>query len=102
MKKETNAAQPAKLLVEVPADARLFIDGQQMKATAERRSFNTPALPPGQSYFYEVKAEVVRDGKTYSESKRVIVRAGETARAAFPELTTAGQAKETKPVASAR
>jgi uncharacterized protein (TIGR03000 family) len=101
-KGEEVSARAAKLVVEVPADAKLFIDDQPMKTTAERRSFNTPVLQPGQAYYYEVRAEVVRDGKSYSETKRVIVRAGETARTSFPELTSAGKKSESKPVAAAR
>src|SRR5262249_11956158 len=96
------SARPAKVVVELPADAKLFIDDQAMKATSERRSFNTPTLQPGQAYYYEGRAQVERDGKTYSETKRVIVRAGETARASFPELTTAGSGSASKPVAAAR
>jgi uncharacterized protein (TIGR03000 family) len=96
------SARPARVVVELPADAKLFIDDQAMKATSERRSFSTPTLQPGQAYYYEVRAEVEREGKTYSETKRVIVRAGETARASFPELTTAGTGAASKPVAAAR
>src|SRR6266542_4169203 len=34
----------AKLVVEVPADAKLFIDDQPMKSTAGTRVFNSPLL----------------------------------------------------------
>jgi uncharacterized protein (TIGR03000 family) len=98
---EEAAARPGKLIVEVPADAKLFIDDQPMKTTAERRSFNTPTLQSGQAYYYDLRAEVVRDGKTYTESKRVIVKAGETAKATFPELVAAGRAPAGKPVVAA-
>lgn len=99
-KKDGEVSAPAKLVVEVPADATLYIDDQAMKTAADKRSFNTPALQPGQAYFYDLRAEVVRDGKTYTETKRVIVKAGETAHATFPELTTAGAAAAGKPVAA--
>ena len=80
------AANQAKLLVELPADAKLFIDDQPMKTPAARRTFNTPALQPGQAYYYMMRAEVVIDGKTQTETKQVIVRAGQTAEAKFTEL----------------
>lgn len=80
------AANQAKLLVELPADAKLFIDDQPMKTPAARRTFNTPALQPGQTYYYIVRAEVVIDGKTHTETKQVLVRAGQTAEAKFTEL----------------
>jgi uncharacterized protein (TIGR03000 family) len=69
-----------------------------MKATAERRTFTTPKLEPGTSYYYELRAEVERDGKTYKENKKVTVKAGETSRASFSELANAGK---TKPEATA-
>jgi uncharacterized protein (TIGR03000 family) len=43
-------------------------------------------LTPGQAYFYDVRVEVVRDGKKLSDTRRVIVRAGEEARANFPNM----------------
>jgi uncharacterized protein (TIGR03000 family) len=79
----------AKLVVEVPADAKLYIDDQLMKTTSSKRVFSTPTLAQGQAYYYEVRVEVVRDGKPVSETKRVIVRAGEEARANFASMEAA-------------
>jgi uncharacterized protein (TIGR03000 family) len=84
--KEVMAPGKAKLIIEVPEDAKLYIDDQLMKTTSGKRSFNTPSLASGQTYYYIVRAEVVIDGKPYTESKRVLVRAGDEARASFPEL----------------
>jgi uncharacterized protein (TIGR03000 family) len=83
----------ARLIIDVPTDAKLFIDDQAMKTASARRTFSTPALQPGQAYYYEVRAEVVRDGKTQSETKKIIVKAGEVVRASFPELGTGDPAK---------
>jgi uncharacterized protein (TIGR03000 family) len=76
----------ARLTVEVPAGAKLYVDGQPVKATSARRDFVTPPLQRGRAYYYELRAEVVRDGQTVGVNRRVIIRAGEEARAAFPEL----------------
>ena len=76
----------AKLVVEVPADAKLYIDDQPMKTTAEKREFRTPLLKKGETYYYEVRAEVVRDGKPISETKKVLIRAGEEATANFKDM----------------
>jgi uncharacterized protein (TIGR03000 family) len=76
----------ARLTVEVPEGATLFVDGQAVKSNSAQRKFVTPPLARGRSYFYELRAEVVRDGQPVSVSRRVIVRAGEEARASFPEL----------------
>jgi uncharacterized protein (TIGR03000 family) len=83
--KESRLPTRAKLIVELPTDAKLFIDDQLMKSTATTRSFNTPALEVGTSYYYDLRVEVVRDGKTYEGTKRVVIRAGEQVRAAFTE-----------------
>jgi uncharacterized protein (TIGR03000 family) len=86
--KETRLWNPnkAKLVVELPANAKLFIDDMPMKAEAGVRSFNTPALQPGQAYYYMVRVETMKDGKPVSETRRVIVRAGQIARADFKDL----------------
>jgi uncharacterized protein (TIGR03000 family) len=87
--KESVLPTKAKLLVEVPTDAKLYIDDRLMKTSAPVRSFSTPTLDDGQAYYYILRAEVVREGKTYQETKRVIVRAGEQVRATFPDLEAA-------------
>lgn len=79
----------ARLIVEVPADAKLFIDDHLMKATSERRTFNTPMLDRGQTYYYELRAEIVRDGKPVVVNKRVTLRAGEVVQARFGEMEAA-------------
>lgn len=76
----------ARLIVEVPADTRLYIDDQLMKSTAKTRAFTTPPLAPGQTYYYDVRVEVPRNGHTYVETRRVIVRAGEVVRENFEKL----------------
>jgi uncharacterized protein (TIGR03000 family) len=77
---------PAKLFINVPADTRLFVDGQLTTSTTENRVFSTPALQTGLTYFYDLKAEITRDGLTHSESKRVIVRSGDSIRTSFAVL----------------
>jgi uncharacterized protein (TIGR03000 family) len=76
----------AKVIVQLPADAKLFVDDQPVKATQERQSFSTPQLRRGQTYFYDVRAEAIRDGKTVVETKRIIIRAGEEVTVSFPKL----------------
>jgi uncharacterized protein (TIGR03000 family) len=82
-KKEEGAA--AKLTIELPENAKLFVDDQPIQATGTR-TFSTPKLAKGQAYYYMVRVEVVREGKTYSDTQRIIVRAGDTAKADFLAL----------------
>lgn len=76
----------AKLLIDLPADAKLFVDGQLTTSTSENRVFTTPALQGGLTYFYDLKAEISRDGLTHTESKRVIVRSGDSIHTSFAQL----------------
>ncbi len=76
----------AKVVVQLPAGAKLFVDDQPIKTTEARQQFSTPRLQPGQTYFYEVRAEAVRDGKTLVETQRVLVRPGQEVTVSFPKL----------------
>lgn len=68
---------PASLVVRLPADARLTIDGDPTRHTSGTRRFVTPPLEPGKTFHYDLKAEVTRGGKTLTERRRVAVRAGQ-------------------------
>ena len=85
-KEQGMLSSKAKLVVELPADAKLFVDDMPVKATAGVQTFNTPALEPGQDYFYMVRVERMRDGQPVSETRRIIVRAGQVARADFKDV----------------
>jgi uncharacterized protein (TIGR03000 family) len=94
--KKTATSGPARLLVEMPADGKLYVDDQLMKTAAERREFNTPVLEKGSTYYYELRVEIVRDGKPVSQTRRILVKAGERIRASFSEesiLAAAGKDK---------
>ena len=71
------------LAVEVPADAKIFVNGQQTSSTGEIRQYISRNLQPGYNYTYEVRAEMVVDGKTVEEVKTVDLKAGEVAKVAF-------------------
>jgi len=77
-------AAPATLVVNLPADATLSVDGVATKAANAVRQFSTPVLAAGQSYHYTLTAEIVRDGKTYSASETVTVRAGQISQVELP------------------
>jgi uncharacterized protein (TIGR03000 family) len=77
---------PATIVVSLPADARLMVDGKATKSTSASRLFVSPALEPGQDYFYTLKAETVIDGQAVAASKRITVRAGKETRVSFDNL----------------
>ena len=73
-------ANQATLVVDLPANARLTIDGQPTQLTSATRTFITPPLQPGQEYYYDLKAELNRDGKPLAATKRVTIRPGQESR----------------------
>jgi len=81
------------LAVNVPEDARIYVNGQATSSTGENRQYVSRDLQGGYNYTYEVRAEVVRDGRTVEQVKKVDLRAGETARVAFD--LPAGNSAET-------
>jgi uncharacterized protein (TIGR03000 family) len=70
------AAAPATVVVRLPADARLTIDGIATRSTGATRTFESPPLEAGSAGQYVLRAEIVRDGLALSVRQRVRVRAG--------------------------
>ena len=96
---EEGKEAPAKLNVELPGSAKLFVDGQALTGTGESRHFHTPDLPQGEKFFYDLRAEVEVNGVVQTEEKRVVVRAGESVNTTFVKLVAAvseGQAVAAK------
>jgi len=85
MKKPGSEAR-AKVRVEMPEDAKLYVDGVLMKTKAAVRNFQTPNLEPNQTYYYELKAELIRNNQAFTEVQRIVVRGGEQASASFAGL----------------
>jgi len=71
------------LAVSVPSDAKIYVNGQATSSTGETRQYVSRDLQTGYNYAYEVRAELVRDGRTVEQTKRIDLRAGETANLAF-------------------
>jgi len=82
-KKTTQSAAPATIIVSLPADARLFVDGASTTSTSDRRTLVTPELAFGTTYAYTMRVEIVRDGQVQSQSQQVNVIAGQTATVQF-------------------
>jgi uncharacterized protein (TIGR03000 family) len=82
----------ANIKFQLPADAKLFVDGRLTNLTGAERSFVTPSLGAGK-FFYEVKAELMVDGRVVVEQKRVVVEAGVTLVESFSKLFAAAEGK---------
>ncbi|HEY7313494.1 MAG TPA: TIGR03000 domain-containing protein [Gemmataceae bacterium] len=72
-----NQANEATIVVHLPAEATLTIDGQPTQSTSGTRTFTSPPLEPGKTYSYTLKAEMKRDGRPRNVKKTIDVRAGQ-------------------------
>jgi uncharacterized protein (TIGR03000 family) len=81
----TSGVSPSEaiLAVSVPADAKVFVNGNPTKSTGELRQFVSRGLDSSSTYNYEVKATVNVDGKDVEEVKNVVVRPGQIMDVAF-------------------
>jgi uncharacterized protein (TIGR03000 family) len=82
---KTSMATPAAafVVVTLPADARLLVDGEATTSQSATRVFVTPELQPGKGFTYTMTAQVMRDGKPITVEEKVSVRAGETTEVSF-------------------
>lgn len=73
----------AKLIVSVPSDATVVINGRATKITGSRRVYISKGLIYGYSYRYVVHARIARDGKTFEDTRTVILRPGDSTEITF-------------------
>ncbi|MHB1038042.1 MAG: TIGR03000 domain-containing protein [Pirellulales bacterium] len=92
-KTSSNAVRTSGLLsVQVPEDAKIFINGLPTASTGIQRRYLSRNMEPGSRYTFEVRAEMVRDGKTLTETKVARLEAGQRAKMAFEFSAPAEQA----------
>jgi uncharacterized protein (TIGR03000 family) len=80
---ETVPADAALLVVEVPAGAKIFVNGSETKSTGGVRRFMSRGLQAGKQYEFAVKMTVDRDGTPAEETKMVSLTAGERSTVSF-------------------
>jgi uncharacterized protein (TIGR03000 family) len=83
----------ATVVVTLPDDAKMIVDGVTANLTSETRTFVTPDLLPGRVYYYMITAEIQREGRTIAHREKVLVRPGEISRVDFRDMTTASSAQ---------
>jgi uncharacterized protein (TIGR03000 family) len=80
-------ADRARVTVKLPADAKLYVDGKPTELASESRAWESTRLDDDREYYYDVTVEVTRDGQKQTQTKRVLVRAGQKVRVDFGDLT---------------
>ena len=71
------------LVVTVPADARITMNGRETTSTGSQRRFVSRGLESGKMYQYEIHAQVDRNGEILEKTKLVRVQAGKVSTVAF-------------------
>lgn len=90
---QAQESQPIYLIVRLPADAVLEIDGQRTAQSGAERRFVSPALPAG-TYSYHLRATWNDQGRKLVADKRVQVQTG---RDIVVDLRSEGVAESTPP-----
>jgi len=92
-KKPSSDAKPtgtgASIKLRLPSDSKLYIDGRLIPVSGTERLFTTPALTPGQKFYYDARAELMINGSLVVEEKKLIVEAGANLNEAFGKLLAA-------------
>ena len=73
--------------VNLPANAKLFVDGVPAMVAGGTKTFRTPELAKGKPFVYEFRAEVEKGGTPEVLSKKVTFNAGEPVTVDFVERT---------------
>jgi uncharacterized protein (TIGR03000 family) len=76
-KEQVSLPTPGTIVVNLPADAKLTIDGYVSSQTSAQRRLVTPAIRPGQEFSYTLVAETTQNGQTLSQTQQVTVRPGQ-------------------------
>jgi uncharacterized protein (TIGR03000 family) len=74
---ESPQKRPARINLQVPSDAKIWFDDSQTNQTGASRSFESPPLPAGRDYSYQVRIQWKQDGKDVSEDRKIIVHSGD-------------------------
>jgi uncharacterized protein (TIGR03000 family) len=82
----------ARVTIQLPGDARLWVENVEAPLTSSVRTFHTPILNPNQQYFYNIRAQIVRDGQAITETQRVIITPGQETRVDFNTSNVIGTA----------
>lgn len=91
-----NQGNTATVVVTLPPEAKLTINGWTSKNTTATRRFRSPPLEQGKDYYYTVRAEVVQNGQPMVLTREVAVRAGQETRVPLDFSSTAVTQNQTE------
>jgi uncharacterized protein (TIGR03000 family) len=88
----------AHLVVQVPADAEVWLEGTKTRQSGTTRTFDSPPLTRGADYGYEIRARWKQDGREMEQVQNVVVHAGERLSVTFPKTPQPENLPVPKPV----
>ncbi len=91
----TTPPDRAKVVVRLPADAKLYANGLLTDLTTSERIFSTPALSADKDFQYTMRIEYIRNGELVSDTQVVKVRAGAVSAVDFTDRADPGKAANT-------
>jgi uncharacterized protein (TIGR03000 family) len=86
----TEDQNAARISVVVPPNAQVFFDGEKTTQRGQFRRFVSPALDPGQTFTYDIKAVWDENGKKVERERKVHVRAGQQSSVDFLAMGRGG------------
>lgn len=81
------ATSTALVDVNLPADADLRFEGIRVSQPGSLRRFISPPLMPGRNYNYDISATWTDNGRQVTQTRKVLVRAGDHISVDFPTPT---------------
>lgn len=87
--------------IQLPKDARLYVQDVFCPLTGELRTFDTPPLQPGRRYAYMLTVEITHKGETVRVKRQIVVEADRTSSVDFGDrnaiLIEAGKGQDQSP-----
>jgi uncharacterized protein (TIGR03000 family) len=90
------------LTINVPEDARVIINDRPTTTEGGERTYVVRGAQAGTSYTFVVRAEFDRDGRTSTETKEIVLRAGQSSALAFNIQPTIGPSVTADQLANTR
>jgi uncharacterized protein (TIGR03000 family) len=84
---------PATIVVSLPVEAKLTIDGYVSQQTSAQRTLVTSPIQPGQEFTYTLVAQTTQNGLPVSQTQRVTVRSGQQLPVRFDFTATPATAR---------
>jgi uncharacterized protein (TIGR03000 family) len=89
----TSTKRPVRINLRVPVDAKIWFDGNQTNQTGTARSFESPPLAGGGESTYQIRIQWKQDGKDITQTRQIIVHAGDVVNLALYSSPGSSQAR---------